>query len=123
MSPQFADIHTALAVLLEFERRLHQFTCPPLRADRAAWHRLAIVFLECRFGIEAVDRGAPAIHEQKNDALHALRIIECGDTTCSVWRNDALGVGEGLTHKTGESHHAETTSDSAQGFAAGHRVP
>ena len=61
--PQLADIHSALAVLLELERRLHQLAGPALGLDPAAGNRLPIVLLKRGFGIERIDGGAASVHE------------------------------------------------------------
>ena len=66
----------ALAVLLERERRSHQRAGLALGGDRAAGQRLAVVLVEHRLRIEAVDLRQAAVHEQEDHALGARGMIE-----------------------------------------------
>ena len=120
--PEFADVHAALPVLLELERRLHQFAGAAFGLDGAAGQRLAVVLLEHRLGIEAIDGGAAAVHEQEDDALDALRVIELGDADVAVGIEHCAGPGQRVTQHAGKRHHAEAVADPAQRFPARQRI-
>ena len=96
IGPEFADIHAALAILLVFERGLHQFTRSPFGTNRTAGQRLAVVFFQLGLGIEAIQSGASSIHEQEDDALHFGRVVENRLTARSIERYDSLGLTDGL---------------------------
>ena len=80
---QLADLHAALAVLLERERRSHQRAGLALGGDRAAGQRLAVVLVEHRLGIEAVDLRQAAVHEQEDDALGAFAGVIAAATSAA----------------------------------------
>ena len=70
---QLADLDAALAVLLELERRGERGA--GLALGRQVRHRqgLAGVFVQRRLGVERIDVGGPAVHEQVDDALGLRR--------------------------------------------------
>ena len=73
---ELADLEAALAVALERERRLHQRAGLALGRDGAARQRLAVVLVEHRLRIEAVDLRQPAVHEQEDDVLGARGMVQ-----------------------------------------------
>jgi hypothetical protein len=89
-----------------------RISAPVLRSvgDRAAGQRLAVILVERRFGIEAVDLRQAAVHEQEDDVLRASRMVERG------------GAGHRVADEAGKGHHAEAVADAAQCFAAGDRT-
>jgi hypothetical protein len=52
---QLADLHTALAVLLEREGRAHQGAGLALGLNLSPGQGLSVIFVEHRFRVEAVD--------------------------------------------------------------------
>ena len=65
-----------LPYFLNVNGDLHQRAGLALGRDRAAGQRLAVVLVEHRLRIEAVDLRQAAVHEQEDDALRARRMIE-----------------------------------------------
>ncbi len=65
---QVADFDPALAVLLELEGRAHGRAGLAL-GGQIGRHRLAVVAVEHRLGVERVDVRRPAVHEQVDDPL------------------------------------------------------
>ena len=121
--PEFADVHAALAVLLELERRLHQFARAALGRDGAAGQRLAVVLFERRLRIEGIDRGESAVHEQEDDALDALRIIELARRRSRTPPAFVTaGARHGFAEHAGERHHAEAVAHAPQRFSSGERI-
>ena len=117
MRPELADVHAALPVFLELERRLHQLAGSPLGGDGAAGHGLAVVLGKHRLGIERIDGGEPAVHEEEDDALHALRVIELRNAEAG-FPGGYSGSRHRLAEHSGERHHAEAIADPAQRFSA-----
>ena len=107
-----------MAVLLELEGRLHQFAGAAFGLDVTAGHRLAVVLLERRLRIEGVDGGQSAVHEEEDDALDSLRMIELGDAQAAIGERDRSRAGQRLAEHAGESHHAEAVANFAERFAA-----
>ena len=66
-----ADFETALAVLGELKRRLHQVADGAIvRADdHVALVRRAVVFRQRRFGIERIHLAGSPVHKQEDDVL------------------------------------------------------
>jgi hypothetical protein len=84
MRPKLADVHSALPVLLELERRLHQFAGSALGFDVSAGKRLAVILLERGLRIEAIDGGASSVHEQEDHAFDALRIVQFSGENAAI---------------------------------------
>ena len=120
--PELADVHAALPVLLEFERRLHQLAGAALGLDGAAGKRLAVVLLERGLGIEAIDGGAAAVHEEEDDALDPLRVFELRHSNVAVGIEHGARLGQRVTQHAGKGHHAEAVADLAERFPAGQGV-
>ena len=80
--PDLADVHAALAIFLESERRSHQLAGLALRFDFSPRHGLAVIFLQSRLGVETVDGGETTVHEKKDYPLYTLGMIQLiADTT------------------------------------------
>ena len=95
-------------------------------ATDAAGQRLAVVLVEHRLGIEAVDLRQPAVHEQEDDVLGAR-----GDDRACARRARRAGrtlsgpAARAIDSPTrlGERQHAEAVANAAQRVAASQRRP
>ena len=124
MRPQLAEVETALAVLLELERRLHQHAGAALGLDLLARQRLAVVLVEHRLGIEAVDLRHATVHEQKDDLPGPGREVgaAAGDGAAGA-RMQSAGLEQRLLDHVGKGQHAEAGSHSTQSFTSRDRLP
>ncbi len=119
--PQFAQIHSALAVLFEREGRFHQLAGTTLGFDIAAGQGMAVVFFERGLGIEAIHRRATPVHEQKDDAFDALRVVQMPGHDAAIGRRNS-GARQRPSQHSRERHHAESIADAAESLAASGRV-
>ena len=53
-----------------------------------------MILFERGLGIEAVDGREPAVHEEKDDALDFLRVVEVGDADVTTGIEDSTRTGE-----------------------------
>src|SRR5579862_7142563 len=124
---ELADFDAALSVLLECERRLQERAGLSLSRHFAAGQRLAVVFLEHRLVIEAVDLRQAAVHVEKDHALGARGMIEFADVETRVLpaaagetrSRDARRL-QGFADEAREREHAESVADLAERVATGH---
>src|SRR5262249_39708219 len=87
----------------------------------SAGQRLAVVLVEQRLGVEAVDLREPPVHEEEDDALGARGMIqlpraERAILVCYICARDRFA------DEAGEREHAETVADAAERVAARHQV-
>ena len=73
-------------------------------------------------GIEGIDGGEAAVHEEEDDPLDLLRVVELGDAQAAIGQRDRAGAIDGFAQHAGERHHAEAVADAAKRFAAGYRI-
>ncbi len=122
---QFAHVHSALAVLLERERRAQQRTGLAFGGDAAAGQRLPVILVEHRLGIEAVHLRQPAVHEQEDDVFRFGRVMKSAgrtDLRVLVRAAQRRGCRQRLPDQSGKREHAEAIANPAERLATGHGV-
>ena len=117
---QLADVHPRLAVFLERKRRPHQGSGLALGRDRAARERLAVILVEHRLRIEAVNLGQSAVHEQKNHPLCARRMVKLANVEAVLTVVAATGTGteQRLVDEAREGEHPKSIADPTERVAA-----
>ncbi len=75
-------------------------------------------FFERGLRVEAIDVREAAVHEEEDDALDALRIVELGDSDIAVGGDHRRGFGERLPQHAGKRHHAEAAPHTGQCLSA-----
>ena len=122
---QLADLDAALAVLLELERRGERRAGLPL-GRQVRRQRLARLFGQRGLGVERVDMGRPAVHEQVDDPfglrreLRRLRRQRVGPVADRRSARAATGEQARLRHQVAQGECSEPHPGAAKRLAAGH---
>src|SRR5260370_35343583 len=115
---KFTHLNAAFTVLLKRKRGLHQSSGLPFVLRRLTRQRLAMIFFQHGFGIEAIDLRKPAIHKEKNDVLCfwlELGVLNHPRTGRRILRC----LRQSLSDETGKTQHPEPAAHRTQRLTPG----
>lgn len=119
---QLADIHAALAVLLELPRAAHALAAGAggIVVFHFAWEILAVVLGEFGLGIKQIHVARPALHEHGDHGLGLPKAMRHLGLQIKMARADLLRAGEEVlvSQQRGQSDTADAVGGAVKNGAA-----